>query len=279
MACAGPLGSPPHALRNVRLRQWRSLLQGRVYQKQLCRFRHRHAFQKLLQIGVHRSAQSCAVARALEPAALQIRRQASPGPGLAATSGFRESLAGLLQINAFSARPIIRMLGEVEMSKTAETRLIVRMLLVSCVAGSSMFATPASAQDLQAYCAKVGDDDRVQPVPDALLPNARRMFDVPANTAASHIKATTSVRCMNGAVWLCNHGANLNCGKADVSRNSPGADRFCKQNPDSIGVPMSATGHATVYDWKCVGREARIIGPILQIDGRGFMAGNWKQLE
>ena len=165
------------------------------------------------------------------------------------------------------------------MSKPAEMRSIVTGLLVSCIAGSMIYCTPASAQDLQTYCAKVGNDDRVQPVPDALLPNARRMFDVPADMAASHVKATTSVRCMNGAVWLCNYGANLICEKADVRRSSPGADRFCKENPDSIGVPMSATGHATVYDWKCVSREARIIGQIVQIDGRGFMAENWKQLE
>lgn len=165
------------------------------------------------------------------------------------------------------------------MRKTAETRLVVTVLLLFCVAGSVMLCTPAFAQDIQAYCAKVGNDDRVQPVPDALLANARRMFDVPADMVASHVKATTSVRCMNGAVWLCNYGANLSCGKADASRQSPGADRFCKQNPDSIGVPMSATGHATVYDWKCVGRDARIIGQIVEIDGRGFIAENWKQLE
>jgi hypothetical protein len=105
------------------------------------------------------------------------------------------------------------------------------------------------------------------------------MFDVEAGTADSYVQATTSVRCMNGAVWLCSYGANLICEKADVSRDSPGADQFCKQNPDSIGVPMAATGHATVYDWKCVGREARITGQIVEVDGRGFIAGNWKQLE
>lgn len=164
------------------------------------------------------------------------------------------------------------------MSNTAELRSIVRVLLASFIAGSVMFCTPASAQDIKAYCAKVGNDDRVRPVPDALLPSARRMFDVPADTAASYVQATTSVRCMNGAVWLCNYGANLICEKADISRDSPGADRFCKQNPNSIGVPMSATGHTTVYDWKCVGRQARIIRQVVEVDGRGFIAGNWKQL-
>ncbi len=165
------------------------------------------------------------------------------------------------------------------MSMTAEIKSIVRILLVSCAVASMMFCMPAAAKDPKAYCAKVGHDDRVQPVPDALLPNARRMFDVPADMAATLVKATTWVRCMSGAVWLCNSGANLTCGKADIGRKSPGADEFCKQNPGSIGVPMSATGHATVYDWKCVGREARIIGQIVEIDGRGFMAENWKQLQ
>lgn len=165
------------------------------------------------------------------------------------------------------------------MIKTTGLRSIVAVLLLCCAAGSQPFCTPAAAQDVQAYCAKIGNDDRLQPLPDALLAYARRMFDVPADMAASHVKATTSFRCMNGAVWLCDYGANLICGKADISRSSPGADRFCKQNPDSIGVPMSATGHATVYDWKCVGREARIIGQILRIDERGFIVENWKQLE
>jgi hypothetical protein len=170
------------------------------------------------------------------------------------------------------------MVREIAMRRAVKIRMVVAMLL-TIAAASTMPCTPASAQDVQAYCARVGDDDRVQPIPDALLPNARRMFDVEAGTADSYVQATTSVRCMNGAVWLCSYGANLICEKADVSRDSPGADQFCKQNPDSIGVPMAATGHATVYDWKCVGREARITGQIVEVDGRGFIAGNWKQLE
>jgi hypothetical protein len=138
---------------------------------------------------------------------------------------------------------------------TAEIGSIVAGVLLGIVVGSTMLSTSASAQDIQAYCAKVGDDDRVQPIPDALLQNARRMFDVQVDEADSYVQATTSARCMNGAVWLCNYGAN------------------------SIGVPMSATGHATVYDWRCVGREARIAGQIVDVDARGFIAGNWKQLQ
>jgi hypothetical protein len=144
---------------------------------------------------------------------------------------------------------------------------------------AATLCTSAVAQDVQAYCAKVRDDDRVQPVPDNLIRAARRMFEVQADTPDSYVQASTSIRCMNGAAWLCSYGANLICDKADVSRDSIGAERYCRQNTDSTGVPMSATGHATVYEWKCVGREARIVRQSTAVDDRGFIADNWKQLE
>ena len=58
-------------------------------------------------------------------------------------------------------------------------------LLPAVAAATRLFRTPAAAQDLRGYCAKVGDDDHVQPVPDALLRNARRMFDFSVDTADS----------------------------------------------------------------------------------------------
>lgn len=152
-------------------------------------------------------------------------------------------------------------------------------LLLVVLAGTTLTGTSASAQDVQAYCAKVGNDDRVQPVPDSLLAAARRIFEVSAETPDSYVQASTSVRCMNGKVWLCNVGANLICEKADISRNSYGAEKFCRQNPDSMGVPMSATGHATVYEWKCVGGAARIIRQSTAVDARGFIAENWQPLK
>lgn len=153
-----------------------------------------------------------------------------------------------------------------------------RYLLVVIV-GATTLGTLAWAQDVRTYCSKIGDDDRVQPVPDALIPIARRIFDVSAETSDSDVQASTSVRCMNGIVWICSYGANLICEKADVSRDSPGAEKFCSQNPGSAGVPMSATGHATVYDWTCVGRKAHIARRVLSVDARGFIADNWKPLQ
>lgn len=165
--------------------------------------------------------------------------------------------------------------GEQEM----KTRSIVAGLSLIVAFEAASLCTPAAAQDVQAYCAKVRDDDRVQPVPGNLIHAARRMFEVPADASDSYVQAGTSIRCMNGAVWLCSYGANLVCDKADVSRDSYGAEKYCRQNPGSAGVPMSATGHATIYEWRCVGREARIARQSTAIDDRGFIAGNWKQLE
>jgi hypothetical protein len=149
-------------------------------------------------------------------------------------------------------------------------------VLISAIAIS---CSPCLAQNVQTYCAKVGNDDRVQPIPDALIPAARRMFEVTADTSDSFVQATTSARCMDGTTLLCSYGANLICEKADVERNSYGGDRFCKQNPGSTSIPMSATGHATIFEWKCVGQEARVVRETTQVDARGFIAENWKPIE
>jgi hypothetical protein len=153
------------------------------------------------------------------------------------------------------------------------------MMTAALLAVAALSCPPASAQDVQAQCARTGNDDRVRPLPSSLIPNARRIFELEAEMPDSDVRATSSFRCMNGAAWLCNAGANLICGKADTSRVSPGAEQFCRQNPGSTDIPMSVTGHATVYEWTCAGRKARIVGQTTGVDARGFIAGNWKKLE
>jgi hypothetical protein len=137
---------------------------------------------------------------------------------------------------------------------------------------------PALAQDVRSRCATAGDDDSLRPAPQALVPRARRLFGFSQETPGATIKKSTRFRCMGGKVWLCNFGANLVCDKANASRSSPGAEEFCKQNPGSDVVPMAATGHDTIYAWKCVGKHARISSQTQKLDRRGFIAGNWKQL-
>lgn len=146
----------------------------------------------------------------------------------------------------------------------------------------SLLATPhiamAQAPDMRARCARAGNDDRLRPLEAGLIAQARRAFELGPEMSRNLVIATTSMRCMGGKVWLCNAGANLACGKADVSRVSAGADRFCKTNPNSNDVPMAATGHATIYSWKCVGTKARVDRSFARVDTRGFIADNWKKI-
>jgi hypothetical protein len=151
--------------------------------------------------------------------------------------------------------------------------------LLAFVAGAILVApgTEAIAQDLNARCASVGDDDRAQPIPAALVPEARRLFGGEPDQSVAAPPASTVFRCMGGKVWLCSHGANLTCAKGDARRVSKGAIAWCKDHPGADVVPMVATGHATIHTWTCVGSEARIASSE-KLDARGFIARQWARL-
>ena len=150
-----------------------------------------------------------------------------------------------------------------------------RLLLFLAGAGPLTLTTAARAQD--AHCAAVGNDDRVKPIPMALVPAARQALGMGPNEPDAALEAGTVDRCMGGKAWLCNYGANLTCAKGDVRRVSEGATAYCRDLPGSDMVPMYATGHATIYTWACVGSEPRITHAD-KLDSRGFFANQWKPL-
>jgi hypothetical protein len=135
----------------------------------------------------------------------------------------------------------------------------------------------ALAEDPRAYCARVGDDDQPRPIPLGLVNQALRLFYA-TPLGAEQVEKSTVYRCMHGAVWLCNYGANLSCAKADVSFVSKGAETWCREFPGAAVVPMAATGHDTIYSWKCVGKEPRITSSE-KVDARGFIANQWRPLD
>jgi hypothetical protein len=71
---------------------------------------------------------------------------------------------------------------------------------------------------------------------------------------------------------------NLTSAKAEVDRVSKGAEAFCRQNRWARVAPMAATGHDTIFAWECVGENPRITNAE-QVDGRGFIANQWKRLD
>jgi len=114
---------------------------------------------------------------------------------------------------------------------------------------------PDYAQDTETahqYCQKVDNDDRVRSIPSDLLPYARRLYPYYENDVDDYLLGSTVYRCMNGEVFLCNYGANIPCTKADLSRHLASVDAYCKEVRNDNFVPMAATGHATIYTWRCV---------------------------
>lgn len=158
-----------------------------------------------------------------------------------------------------------------------------RRLIATLVAllgiGGSFGSSAVLAQSSSNVCSQIGTDDTLRPLPAELVPAARRVFDLDGSLSANYVRAATSLRCDQGRALLCYVGANLNCGKADTSRSMSAADEYCRDNPAAVGIPMSVTGHATVYDWSCDGGNAKAGEQIVATDRRGFIADNWKRLD
>lgn len=115
-------------------------------------------------------------------------------------------------------------------------------------------------------------DDHLRAPPRTLATIIKKLFNVSGRYALQ----TTNYRCADGKVMLCNEGANLPCGKANVSKTLPGATGWCKDNPNSDFIPMVATGHDTIYTWHCTNGHAIADTPVSKVDSRGFFVEYWK---
>jgi hypothetical protein len=92
------------------------------------------------------------------------------------------------------------------------------------------------------------------------------------------VRDAAFVRCAGGKLMGCYIGANLSCGKAETHRVLTGATAWCHENPGSKSIPMSATGHDTVYAWSCSGSRAVAGKGTMTVDPQGYIANNWKEV-
>ena len=113
----------------------------------------------------------------------------------------------------------------------------------------------------------------VRPTPTSLQAKVAEAFGIAPEGAHNSV-----LRCAGSTLMACTVGANLNCGKADTGRALPGAIAYCRDNPESDFIPMFATGHATIYDWRCAGGKAVAGKTLLSVDPQGFVAENWKPI-
>jgi hypothetical protein len=146
-------------------------------------------------------------------------------------------------------------------------------------------AFPAHAADdgLAARCAVVRDDDTIHgyepPLHAGLVGAFEKLFpgaSIPPDERT--LEAGAHIRCMDGRLFACFTGANLPCGKMNTVRDNHGAEMFCRENPDSDAVPAYATGHETIYTYRCVSGRPRIDGTLFTLDRRGFAAELWTPL-
>ena len=145
---------------------------------------------------------------------------------------------------------------------------------------------PATYDDPFAYCAAVGTivtpgaDYTGDKVPETVATGLQTALNAP-DTPVDVLQNGSFWRCMDGSVYACFVGANLPCeSKADMSKTPNDAENdFCKQNPNSDFIPAAATGHETVYEWRCTDGAPAIVKQAVQTDAQGFLADFWYKLD
>ncbi len=149
-------------------------------------------------------------------------------------------------------------------------------------------AAPATAKaapptDLYKLCRQVKNDDTIRPYSPELYAGTVKAFKklFPNTTSApreQELQTQANYRCMNGKVLACFVGANLPCARMSAARDNPGADEFCKTNPNDDVVPAFATGHDAVYAYKCQNGKAVVSGQPWVLDKRGFATRLWAEV-
>jgi uncharacterized protein YecT (DUF1311 family) len=162
------------------------------------------------------------------------------------------------------------------------------LIAVSAAFCSLLSFAPAhateSAGGMAAACRAAGNDDTVRDYQPALHEGAVRAFrklfpearDAPSDDM---LASEAKFRCMDGTVYACFIGANLPCSKISTDTRNPGADAFCKDNPDADSVPMAATGHDTLYSYRCRKGRAETAGKLFDLDRRGFAKSLWAPID
>ena len=158
-------------------------------------------------------------------------------------------------------------------------------VFVSVLLSASAFPVLASgsvakAQNLYQLCRQVKNDDTIRPYSHELYGGTAKAFkklfpDAKDTPPESELQTQANYRCMDGKVLACFVGANLPCAKMNAARDNPGADEFCKANPNDDIVPAFATGHDAVYSYKCLDGKAMVTGETWVLDKRGFAVRLW----
>jgi hypothetical protein len=137
--------------------------------------------------------------------------------------------------------------------------------------------TRAGAETPAAFCARDVNNDALRPIPEDLV--AAAGVALGATMAPAVAMKTTVFRCANGRLLVCTVGDNLACGRANTTR-TPGRGQlnWCRAHANDALIPLVAAGHDTIYAWRCQDGAPQIDRQMLDVDARGFIVQNWRQL-
>jgi hypothetical protein len=166
-------------------------------------------------------------------------------------------------------------------------------LRLTLALGLGLAATRSGAQQTQtyhdpfAYCAAVGDADAPDSrytgpaLPLPIVRGLQKAFGVAATAPLTPFEHGSSWRCMDGAVYACNVGANLPCDAKPASDPAPSdaIRSYCADNRDASFIPMYVTGHDTLYEWSCAEGSPRRGKETAKLDARGYIASIWHRIE
>ena len=166
--------------------------------------------------------------------------------------------------------------------------ILLTLAMTACMAhANAQNSTQAAYTDPFAYCAAVGTIDKPDshymgtPVPVVIIQGFQKAAGLENNGEPMEILQKSTIwRCMNNSVYVCNFGANLPCdSKADTDKNPTQAMQdFCNANPAAEYIPMSVTGHATIFSWGCVNDTPKLLAQNEQVDAAGYIAQIWYKL-
>ena len=120
-------------------------------------------------------------------------------------------------------------------------------------------------------CTRISTDDTLRPYRKAWCRRSMRRSARRCRRAWPWTRPCSAVP--TGHVLVCTAGANLPCGRANTSRTpGPGVVAWCRDHPNAAFIPAVATGHDTIFAWRCQGGVPQIGRQISDVDPRGFIA-------
>jgi len=151
--------------------------------------------------------------------------------------------------------------------------------IVPTASGASTFTDPF------AYCAAVVNVDQPDArfagpkMPDVIANGLKKASGASADAPIELFSQNAFWRCMTGKVYACTVGANLPCdSKANTDKTPSLAETdYCKANPNQ-DIPAYVTGHDTIYAWHCSQQTPTVQQQVFTVDGRGFIAEIWYQI-